>query len=107
MTDVRTETTEKVIYVERQKEPTSFSVERKIPIAFIFAICVQAAGLVYFAAQTSFTLADHARRLAISEARSDEQGKQLNGLVLDVTQRLVRIEARLQVQQTQPPRERE
>lgn len=102
MSDVRTETTEKVIYVERQREPSGWSVERKIPLAFLLALIAQAAGLVYYGAQNSFTMNDHARRIVALETKTDEHSRQINSLLLDVTQRLARIEARIQVQASTP-----
>lgn len=95
-------TTERVIYVERSKEPVGWSVERKIPLAFLLALVAQAAGLVYYGAQNSFTMSDYGRRIVALEAKTDEHSRQINSLLLDVTSRLARIEARIQVQSSTP-----
>lgn len=92
-----TDTPERVVYVEkpRSDEPKGWHLDRKVPLTFVTVVICNLIGGVWFAAQTSSNISDHQKRIVALEARTDDHSRNLNTLMLDVRDRLARLETRL------------
>jgi hypothetical protein len=74
----------------------AWRLDRKVPLTFVVMLAGNLLAGIWFAAQSSHTQADHARRIAALEARADSQSRELQQLLLELRERMARIEARLE-----------
>lgn len=70
--------------------------DRKVPLTVVTVVVGNLLAGIWFAAQSSYTQADHARRIATLELRADGQSRDLQQLLLELRERMARIEARLE-----------
>ena len=67
------------------------SVDKKVPLSFIFAVIVQTGVLFWWGGNIDTKLVDHERRIVVNETR-DHESMQSN---IELCQRLARVETKV------------